>query len=368
MRCGKMQPMNVQAWLSQGLLLIVAGLMMLSRLDLDAAVISLLIGVLIAILMNYLSGRHSAALPHAAFLALCFVFPELIVFVPLMLYLSLRQAGWPWYAFSLVLPLMVQFERVDTLLLLAALAAGLLVFKDEGTSRLLARYYDAVDASSVQRAQSQLQVRSLQREQEAQVQLAVMQERNRIARDIHDHVGHVLSRGILQARALGLSLKNPRQQQDMKALQDTLNSGMTAIRASVHNMPQDFLALDAEIKGLLDDFTFCPVRYTNSNGSQWPLKQKYAAIAVIKEALSNIMKHSNATLASITLSELRDSRLLLIQDNGTQPSNNHHSGLGLYAMEERVRGLGGSLRVTRDKGFRILITLPKEDSHDHINH
>lgn len=175
-------------------------------------------------------------------------------------------------------------------------------------------------------------------------------------------MGHVLSRGILQARALGLIIKDEKQQADMAMLQQFLNSAMNAIRASVHNTPQDYVTLDAEIKALLADFTFCPVDYRNSSAGEWPLKQKYAVIALMKEALSNIMKHSNATTASITLSELRNSRLVLIHDNGTKQPASDDSGLGLYAMEERVRGLGGSLRVTRENGFRLLIPLPKEDA------
>lgn len=97
---------------------------------------------------------------------------------------------------------------------------------------------------------------------------------------------------------------------------------------------------------MLADFTFCPVDYRNSSAGEWPLKQKYAVIALMKEALS----------------ELRNSRLVLIHDNVTKQPASDDSGLGLYAMEERVRGLGGSLRVTRENGFRLLITLPKEDA------
>ncbi len=60
-------------------------------------------------------------------------------------------------------------------------------------------------------------------------------------------MGHVLSRGILQARALGLIIKDEKQQADMAMLQQSLNSAMNAIRASVHNTPQDYVTLDAEI-------------------------------------------------------------------------------------------------------------------------
>ena len=318
--------------------------------------------MLLVILMDYFLLQRKAAIPFLAYLALCFVFEELIVFWPMMLYLCLHQPGWPWYLAGLFMPLIARFASLDLVFLLMALMALLLFFKDRAASQLLTRYYEAADTSAQEHLQAKLQLRTLRREQDAQVQLAVVQERNRIARDIHDHVGHVLSRGILQARALGLMIKDEKLQSDMAMLQDSLNSAMNAIRASVHNTSQDYVALDAEIKALLSDFTFCPVHYRNSSAGEWPLKQKYAVIALIKEALSNIMNHSNATMASITLSELRNSRLVLINDNGTKQPTSNDSGLGLSAMEERVRGLGGSLSVTRENGFRLLITLPKEDA------
>lgn len=355
--------MNWRTGFSQVLLLVAGLFSLLSRHSMDAAIIAILLALLCALLLN-LPGRPLVWALAVLAVAVTGIFENrMLAFLPLMLYLCLALPRPVPYATALVPPLLAHLGQADLQLMLLLLLALLLWYKDMAHARLEERYFAAADESSLQRMTKQQELRSLQRDSEAQVKLAVAQERNRIARDIHDHVGHVLSRGILQAQALGLGLEDPALKEDMKALQDSLKTGMDAIRASIHNTRQDLVVLDQEIRNLLEGFTFCPVRYVNNSQSDLPLNQKYVVIAIIREALSNIARHSNASQAAITLSEMRDRRLLLIHDNGrVRPGGS--PGMGLFAMEERVLGLGGSIHITRDQGFRILITLPKEALHE----
>lgn len=359
--------MNWMTGSSQGLLLMAGLYSLLSLHSVDAAIVAILLGLLCALLLNLPGKQALFALTLIAFAGLGFIEGKLLAFLPLVVYLCLVHQGRALYLPLLIIPLLAHGHLVDLQLLLFLLLALLLWYKDARFLGMQQRYFAAVDDSSLKSMKKQGELRSLQRDSEAQVKLAVAQERNRIARDIHDHVGHVLSRGILQAQALGLRLKDPELKDEMKALQASLNTGMNAIRHSVHNTRQDVVVLDREIETLLSAFTFCPVRYVNNSMSDLPLNQKYVVIAIIKEALSNIARHSGATQAEITLSELRDSRLLLIHDNGrAKPGTT--GGMGLFAMEERVRGLGGSIHISREQGFRILITLPKEEAREHPDH
>ena len=352
---------------SQGLLVVAALYSLLSTHSMDGAIVSILLSLLCALLMNLPGRKTLFVLVLGAFLGLGFLESKLLAFLPLMAYLCLMQPQRALYLPLLALPLLAVPQLLDVRLLLCLLLAFLLWYKDKRYLKMQERYFAAVDDSSLRSMKKQGELRSLQRDSEALVKLAVAQERNRIARDIHDHVGHVLSRGILQAQALGLRLSEPALKEDMKALQASLTTGMNAIRDSVHNTRQEVVVLDREIKSLLSAFTFCPVRYTNNSTTDLPLNQKYVVIAIIKEALSNIARHSGASQADITLSELRDSRLLLIHDNG-RAAPSAQGGMGLFAMEERVKGLGGSIHISREQGFRILITLPKEEQHEHPDH
>ena len=92
------------------------------------------------------------------------------------------------------------------------------------------------------------------------------------------------------------------------------------------------------------------------------MKAKYSILFIVKEALSNVMKHSNATLVSITVSELPGIYQIIIHDNGTTSQGNRHdsSGMGLQSMIERVNTLGGNFYTDTRDGFKIFISLPKE--------
>lgn len=354
--------MGIQGLISQGLLLLAGLAALLAQGLTDAAFACALAALLLAIAANLLHPRPLGYLPCALALALCFPFTELLRFIPLMVYLCLALPDGRWPALLFILPIAAHARQMDALALVTLLAALLLRRKDELIAGTLERYFAAVDDSSEHSTRQQQKLNALQLEQEASVKLAIAQERNRIARDIHDNVGHILSRSLLQVRALSLGLSDPEVRRDLEELHDSLATGMNAIRHSVHNTRQDTLHLDREIRALLDGFSFCPVRYTNSSAGELSLSQKYVVMAIIREALSNIMRHSNATQATVTLSGMTGSHLLLISDNGSAPSPRRGQGMGLSAMEERVRGLGGSMVVSAERGFRILITLPREES------
>lgn len=193
--------------------------------------------------------------------------------------------------------------------------------------------------------------------------IATLQERNRIAREIHDNVGHMLSRSILQLGALLSICKDETLRPHLITLKDTLNEAMTNIRNSVHDLHDESVRLDISINNLLQAFTFCPVKFTYKVDKPVPKTIKYCFLSIIKEALNNIMKHSNATNATLIVKEHFAFYQLIIEDNGTTSliSNtlNTHNGIGLTSMRERVAANQGVIHITTDQGFRIFITIPK---------
>ncbi|HBD42009.1 MAG TPA: histidine kinase, partial [Lachnospiraceae bacterium] len=84
---------------------------------------------------------------------------------------------------------------------------------------------------------------------------------------------------------------------------------------------------------------------------------KYAFIAIVKEAVNNIQKHSNAKNASIRVCMHPGFYLLSIADNGTKISTTDSRGIGLSNMEERVRALNGVIRFDTENGFKITIII-----------
>jgi signal transduction histidine kinase len=90
---------------------------------------------------------------------------------------------------------------------------------------------------------------------------------------------------------------------------------------------------------------------------------KYCVVAIVKEALTNTVKHSNATAVKIVLREHPALYQLLIEDNGTLSASekNDKTGIGLDNMRERVSAFNGNMLISREQGFKIFISIPKEN-------
>lgn len=210
--------------------------------------------------------------------------------------------------------------------------------------------------------------RTLMEKQDYEIYTATLRERNRIAREIHDNVGHLLSRSILLAGAAKTVNQDETLSPTLDSLDQTLNAAMDNIRASVHDLRDESVNLEDAVQALINDFTFCPVDYCYDAGRMIPREIKYSFISIAKEALNNIMRHSNADRAAVTIREHPGLYQLCIEDNGSTVSESNKfsktggDGMGLSNMRERTEKLHGTIHITTESGFRILVTIPKKTS------
>ncbi|NLC18868.1 MAG: two-component sensor histidine kinase, partial [Clostridiales bacterium] len=206
-----------------------------------------------------------------------------------------------------------------------------------------------------------------------EINLATLNERNRISKELHDHIGHLLSRALLQVGALLTLTNDDTLKLGLTELKESLSGGMDQIRSSIHNMYDDSIDLYQELNKLVRDFSFCSLEYSYCLVNQPSLQLKLSFIFIIKEALANIIRHSNASKASLILREHPAMYQLIIQDNGTISDDKYASlkrqvesasfseGMGLHNIAERVSSFGGILNISLDNGFRIFISVPKKE-------
>ena len=90
------------------------------------------------------------------------------------------------------------------------------------------------------------------------------------------------------------------------------------------------------------------------------MKIKYCMISIVTEGYQNAIKHSNGTQVEITVREHPGLYQLLFSDNGSN-AKLKENGIGLHNMEERVRELSGTISFSVESGFRIFVSIPKED-------
>ncbi|MGN0612401.1 MAG: sensor histidine kinase [Porcipelethomonas sp.] len=195
-----------------------------------------------------------------------------------------------------------------------------------------------------------------------EVNLAVLSERNRIAREIHDNVGHMLSRTLLQMGALGVINKDENIKPYLDEINSSLNNAMTSIRESVHNLHDDSVCLSSTIKEIIkpleENYTVKLDMDISENASR---EVKFCFIGIIKEAVSNILRHSSGDSVAIALREHPAFYQAWVEDNGKNTSAVKEGGIGLENMKTRAEKLGGIFQYSSKKdSFRIFVSIPKE--------
>ena len=154
-------------------------------------------------------------------------------------------------------------------------------------------------------------------------------------------------------------------------LEDTLNAAMNSVRESVHDLHDESVNLKEVLESLAEEYTFCEVQLEYDMGYDVPREIKYSFISIVKEAMNNIMKHSNATSARVQVREHPGLYQLVVEDNGSTMTQKRlkeildtTGGIGIRNMKERIGMLGGVVQFQAKEGFRIFITVPKQGGHE----
>ncbi|HRW35850.1 MAG TPA: sensor histidine kinase, partial [Thermotogota bacterium] len=140
----------------------------------------------------------------------------------------------------------------------------------------------------------------------------------------------------------------------------TLTTGMNSIRNSVHDLHENSVDLFTQLGKLVTDFAFCPITFDYDVGEIKAIAVTYAIIAIVKEALANIMRHSNASQATLTVREHPGLYQVIIADNGTLKGIDYDKGMGLNNIRVRVESLNGIFNIDCHSGFRLFVSIPKE--------
>ena len=330
-----------------------------------------------------------------AFVAAGIVFKEMWMFLPVVLYNMLCfyspvYIGVGGIIVACEAPAFREYYGLEKeMLIVAGLAAAVLLYgRTRRLNELEQEYKRARDDSRELTLMLEKKNQDLLEKQDTEVYLATLKERNRIAREIHDNVGHMLSRSILMVGALKTVNQAENLKVPMDQLDQTLNEAMTNVRQSVHDLHDESVNLKEVMESLAEEFRFCPVQLTYDMGYDIPKEIKYSFIAITKEALNNVMRHSNANEVKILTREHSGLYQLIIEDNGTsderirpngdreeyaekesagktgntrKTENTECSGIGIKNMKKRVRMLGGTIQIQKENGFRIFITVPKNE-------
>lgn len=288
----------------------------------------------------------------------------LLYFLPLACY-DIWVVRPAWIMGMTALPLVLQFAKPDAVSFGQLVVLILLSWLTSRQTTMLER--QKKDSIALRDSATELSTKlteknkELLEKQEYEVNLATLRERNRIAREMHDTVGHLLSSSILQTGALLATCKDEAQREGLKRLHETLSKGMDSVRSAIHDLHDESIDLYAELESLIKGFTFCPVTFEYSVVESPDRETKYAFIAIVKEALSNIARHSNATRARVEVYEHPALYQLVVRDNGTTKpiASGDGQGMGLKNILDRVENLGGYVNISTEHGFELFISIKR---------
>lgn len=202
--------------------------------------------------------------------------------------------------------------------------------------------------------------------QDNEITMATLKERNRIAREIHDNVGHLITRSIIQMGAVKTLYGEGVLKESLEQVSLTLNESMDSIRNSVHDIHNSSVDLKKALSDIIENNKEYTVDFNYSAEILIARNIKYAIIAITTEAFENVRKHSDATKVSISFVSHPAFYQYVFHDNGTG-GKIKENGIGLHNMESRIKELGGEITITPSQGFRIFISIPKERQDEHSN-
>jgi two-component system sensor histidine kinase DesK len=189
-------------------------------------------------------------------------------------------------------------------------------------------------------------------------QLAKTAERERIARDMHDVLGHSLSLIVLKSELAGrlLASQPARAALEIAEIETAARQALAEVRRTITGYRSEGFA--SELTRAAQILETAGVRLKSPAKAPYLTPRHEATLSlVLREAVTNIVRHAGASECSIEVSTARDSTQLVIADDGR--GDIRQEGNGLRGMRERVRELGGSLSLESNRGTRLHIELPK---------
>ena len=347
------------------------------------------LGVVVASLTEIAQGerarRAGEAASYAYIMVTVFV-PSFVPFAPLALYDIARyvRREHVWVALgagAIFVCALVAYAHAGALptraLLLTSIlsvAATLLSLRTAQLEREQERMRRTRDELQERALALEARNRDLADRQDYEVELATLAERARIAREIHDNVGHQLTRASLQTEALRVVHANePGVAADFADVKRTVDEALQLVRSSVHALNDNAANLSVQLERIVEGARSDggPQIELEVLAEHAPANVANCFAAVLREALSNTMRHACAQTVTVRCMEHPSFYQLIVTDDGAggvqASSRGTAEGMGLGSMRERVEALGGTFTAgprAGAGGWRVFATVPKQQGDE----
>ena len=261
-----------------------------------------------------------------------------------------------------MLPFCVQTQKA-AVIGLATVAAigtieGLLLHIDDWNLFFIALFPAFIGAGNTFFAERNRMNRRLRKANEEIENLAKVAERERIARDLHDVLGHTLSVITLKSELAGKLIDRDPQRagKEIREVEQISRQALSDVRDAIRGYRTQGLAAElAQARNTLETAGLT-VQCDAASTVKLPAMQESVLSLAVREAVTNVVRHAGAHSCRMRLEQVNGSCRLEIHDDGCGARNGE--GNGLRGMRERVEMLGGTLQRDTESGTTLTITLP----------
>jgi two-component system, NarL family, sensor histidine kinase DesK len=279
-----------------------------------------------------------------------------------LIYVPYNYTAFGIFIFAMAtLPFCIESPRTVLLLMGAGcvviLAEGLLLHTSMWTWGSAIFFSFIIGGANTAFAQDKLANAKLRLAHEEVEHLAKVAERERIARDMHDVLGHTLSVIVLKAQlAERLIILDPEKAAgEIKDLETIARKALGEVREAIRGYRSE--GLPAELDRTQRTLDAAGVRFEcNSTPPHISAARETVLSLVLREAVTNIVRHARANRCKVMFSTEGDYHQLLVEDDGC--GGIVREGSGLRGMRERIEAMGGTLTIDSKNGTMLTVNLP----------
>jgi two-component system, NarL family, sensor histidine kinase DesK len=280
-----------------------------------------------------------------------------------LVYVPMNQTSWGTYTYlAAALPeISESTNKVITLLLILCaiiLGQGMLFHLHAWEWALAIPTVLLVGMNRLRMEQKYRSDAKLRMAQEEIEQLAKTAERERIARDMHDVLGHSLSLIVLKSELAGrlMATELGRAALEVAEIESTARQALAEVRKTISGYRSEGFASELSRAAMVLETAGVRLNRPAKPPALAPRHDATLSL-VLREAVTNIVRHANASECSIELSTQENTTQLVIADDGK--GGIREEGSGLRGMRERVQEIGGRLLLDSQHGTRLQIELPQ---------
>jgi two-component system sensor histidine kinase DesK len=215
----------------------------------------------------------------------------------------------------------------------------------------------AVGAGNLAAAQRMRANKRLDLAHEQIAHLAKLAERERIARDLHDVLGHTLSVVVLKSELAGKLLERDpeRARSEIGDVEQIARKALGEVREAIRGYRSEGLAAEIARAQKTLDAAGVTLEFETTPPQLAPAEETVLSL-IVREAVTNIVRHAQARRCRLEFAANGTGTALVVEDDGR--GGIRQEGNGLRGMRERVESMGGQLRIDSAHGTRLVVEIP----------